>query len=96
MTAPAGPTAGPTAGPVAAQALREPLVADDDWQHAVRGLLTVAVGEVELVLADDGTSPQARSASAARVLEALAAVEELLSEAADAADPAAAADGGRA
>ena len=54
------------------------LDADGAWQHAVRGRLTVAVGEVELVLADPDAAADVRAASAARVLAALAAVEDLL------------------
>lgn len=68
----------PGAGPATDVGLG--LDADGAWQHAVRGRLTVAVGEVELVLADPDVAHDVRAASAARVLAALAAVEALLEQ----------------
>lgn len=56
------------------------LDAEGAWRHTVRGRLTVAVGEVELVLAEPDVPVDVRAASAARVLAALAAVEALLDE----------------
>lgn len=61
-------------------ARRAALDGEGTWRHEVRGRLTVAVGEVELVLAESDVPADVRTASAARVLAALAAVEALLDE----------------
>jgi len=55
--------------------------------HQIRGQLTVAVGEIELVLAEPDVPADVRAASAARALAALWRVEHLLGISAQGAAP---------
>ncbi|HET7397872.1 MAG TPA: hypothetical protein VFJ94_05060 [Intrasporangium sp.] len=49
-----------------------------DFEHAMRGLLTVVVGEAEIVLARDDLPGEERRASVERVVQAARQMEQLL------------------